>query len=101
MKLKDNTSVGLDGISSKLLKMCAPVIVPYLTHIINRSFLEYKFPNQWKRSKVIPIHKSGNKNSPNNFRPISILPTVSKLLERFVQRQLVSFLEENKVIINA
>ena len=60
MKLKDNTSVGLDGISSKILKMSAPVIVPYLTYIINRSLFENKFPNHWKGSKIIPIHKSGN-----------------------------------------
>ena len=98
MKLKDNTSVGLDGISSKILKMSAPVIVPYLTYIINRSLFENKFPNHWKGSEIIPIHKSGNTTSPNNFRPISILPTVSKLLERFVQRQFMAFLEENNIL---
>ena len=98
MRLKDSASVGLDEISSKMLKISAPVIVPYLTYIINRSLFENKFPNQWKMSKIIPIHKSGNTTSPNNFRPISIQPTVSKLLERFVQRQFMAFLEENSLL---
>ena len=98
MRIKDSASVGLDEISSKMLKISAPVIVPYLTYIINRSLFENKFPNQWKMSKIIPIHKSGNTTSPNNFRPISIQPTVSKLLERFVQRQFMAFLEENSLL---
>ena len=60
------------------------------------------FPtNNWKRSKIIPIHKSGDKTSPNNYRPISILPSVSKVLEKLVQVQLAEYLKSNSILSEA
>ena len=64
--------------------MAIPTIVSSLTHIFNRYLSERVFPTNWKMSKIIPIHKYGDKNSPNNYRPISILPSVSKILEKLV-----------------
>jgi hypothetical protein len=77
-------STGLDTIGPRLLKKAAPFIAEALTMIINKSILQSSFPNLWKSAKVKPLFKSGDKDSINNYRPISILPTVSKIIEKHV-----------------
>ena len=91
--MKNKNSVGLDGISSSILKLSAEEITPSLTYLINRAILEHRVPTQWKKAKIIPLHKNGNKDLPNNYRPISLLPVVSKILERVVQNQLSIYLQ--------
>ena len=79
---------GLDGIhvSCKLLKEAAPVITPSLTFIINLSTSSCIFPDDWKIVKVTALFKEGSKSDPNNYRPISVLLIVSKLiLEDYLQ----------------
>ena len=58
------------------------------------------FPTQWKEAIVKPLHKSGDTNEPSNFRPVSLLPILSKILEKAVANQLVTFLEENNLLSN-
>ena len=99
--MSNKKSTGVDNISMVMIKMAVPTIVPSLTHICNRSLSERIFPTKWKRSKIIPIHKSGNKKSANNYRPISILPSVSKILERLVQVQLTDYLKFNSILSEA
>ena len=77
--LRNTKSVGLDDISVFVLKLCATEIAPSIAYLINFSLKSGTFPTQWKRAKIIPIHKSGDKDTPSNYRPISILPCVSKL----------------------
>ena len=79
--LQINKATGLDGISARLLKEACPKIVPSLTHIIIRSGC---FPEEWKISKVLPLYKEDIKSDPNNYRPISILPVVSKIIENVI-----------------
>ena len=69
-----------------------------MAHIINLSLMTSTVPSIWKAAKVNPIYKSGNVDLVENYRPISILPTLSKLLERTVHDQLYSFLEDNKLL---
>ena len=83
LKLDDTKSSGPDNIPVKLLKISAPVIVPHLVIIINKSFNLSIFPNDLKIAKVIPIFKSGSKADINNFRPIS-LSTFSKIFGKLV-----------------
>ena len=83
-KLKPKTSSGSDGISSKLLIKTIYEIVNPITHIINLSLQTGIFPNELKCAKVIPIHKSGDPCILNNYRPISLLSSFSKLLERIM-----------------
>ena len=97
-KLKNKKSIGLDGISVFVLKLSAKVIAPTLTYLINKSMKTGKFPNSWKAAKIVPIHKNGDKSFPGNFRPISLLPCVSKILERVVQRQLLDYLHKNNIL---
>ena len=80
--LRVDKATGPDGISARLLKEACPEIVPSLTHIINLSIRCGYFPDEWKISKVLPLYKEDIKSDPNNYRPISILPFVSKIIEK-------------------
>ena len=93
--IKSNKAAGLDNIPARLLKDSAVVTARYITHLINLSLSSACFPSEWKNAKVTPIHKSGAKNDPDNYRPISVLPILSKIMERAVCQQLQSYLEEN------
>jgi hypothetical protein len=98
--LKPKTSMGHDNISTKLLKESILNTAGPLAHIFNLSFESGIVPDKMKLAKVIPIFKSGNKKIFNNYRPISILPAYSKLLEKIVAKKLVHFLEINNVLYN-
>ena len=80
--LNTNKAVGLDDINAKYLKISATVISNDIADIINTSLCEQTFPDIWKAAKVIPLHRSGNKDAVDNYRPISILSSVSVLTER-------------------
>ncbi len=97
-KLPTNKATGLDGISGRLLKHAGPSISPSSAYIMNQSLSQGKFPSDWKQAKVIPIFKSGSPNETNNYRPISILPVLSKIMERFVHQQFSKFLEHNNLL---
>ncbi len=90
--LKPNKAAGLDGISPRLLTFCARGIACSLTCLFNRSFELSLFPRAWKDALIIPIHKKGNSGDPGNYRPIALLPSVSKVLERIVHNKLSTFL---------
>ena len=96
--LKNKKSTGVDGISTFVLKLCGPEIVRSITYLINRSISEGVVPTRWKIGKIIPLFKKGDKANPDHYRPISLLPCVSKLLERVVQRQLTRFLSNNNLL---
>ena len=57
-----------------------------------------KFPNEWKIAKVIPLFKKGSKREPGNYRPISVLPLVSKVFEKIIYYQLHDYLQENRLL---
>ena len=96
--LKTNKAIGLDKISARLLKDSADIMAPSLQALINKSCLQGKFPNSWKSAKVIALFKSGDKSSCDNYRPISILPTISKIIERAVHQQFYDFLQVNNLL---
>ena len=96
--LDSSKSCDIYGISAKILKISSPVISPFLCKLFNGSFAEGIFPSKLKYAKVIPIHKGGSKLSVNNYRPISILPIISKILEKLMHNRLTSFLEKNNTI---
>ncbi len=91
-------SVGSDGIPLRFLEDALYVIVFYKTCIINSSLVTGKFPTQWKHANVIPVFKSGDINVVNNFRPISLLPILSKNLEKTVANQLQCYLESKQLL---
>ena len=97
-KLKTSKSIGYDGIPNKLLKDASDIIAPSLVHIFNASIMTGIFPNDLKVAIISPIHKSGCKTQCNNYRPISVLSAVAKILESLISKQLETYLEENGVI---
>ena len=96
--LKTNKATGLDQISAKLLKDSASTIASSLTKIFNASLVSQTFPDIWKNGKIIPLFKSNDPTSPNNYRPITILPILSKLMERIVHKQIYKYLQEHELI---
>ena len=78
---------GIDNISGKRLNVAAFPISPSLTYIINHVIISCYFPDDWKVARVLPLHKKGPRNLPDNYRPISILPTISKITERILYDQ--------------
>ena len=79
----------------KLLRLAAPLISPLLTHVYNLSLYSGTLPVDWKTSRVTPIYKNnGHKNDPSNYRPISVISPVAKILEKSVKQQLVFYLNK-------
>ena len=88
LKTIDEKKSGLDKIPNKLLKIAADVIAPSLTEIYAKSIYTGIFPNEWKEERMSPVYKNGKKHEPSNYRPISVIPTVSKVFEKIVFDQL-------------
>ena len=91
-------SQDLDGISIDLLKFISHSVSIPLSHVFNLSLSTGIFPNKLKTSRTVPIHKSGRTDLCDNYRPISLLSTLSKILEKIVSLQLINHLELNKLI---
>ena len=93
--MPDNKAPGIDKIPIRVIKDCLPVILPWITSIINNSLANNIFPNTWKIAEVTPIPKEGDHELANNNRPISLLPVISKVCERVALHQLTSYLTTN------
>jgi hypothetical protein len=87
-----STAVGCDGISSRMLGPIMSSVLPVITFIINASLSSSEFPSAWKEANVIPLPKKAAPASPSDFRPISVLPLLSKVAEKLVFQQLNSFI---------
>ena len=99
-KIDDKKATGLDKIPSKLLKTAASIIAPQVTNIFSKSILTGIYPSEWKTARVTPVFKKGIKSDPNNYRPISAIPIVSKVFEKNVYNQLYHYLNENKLLLS-
>ena len=82
--LKAKGSHGYDGITTKILKISAPFISCPLSYIFNKSMISGIFPTRLKYATIKPIFKNGDKKNVANYRPISILPSFSKILEKIM-----------------
>ena len=91
-------ATGPDGISPRLLKIADLAIVPSLTKLINCSLMNKKVPELWKKANVIPLHKKNIKEDVNNYRPVSILSTVSKIIEKVIFKKVYNFLHTNRLL---
>jgi len=100
-QLKPKSCSTTDGISSKLLKALKPVISPPLTFLINQTIRTGRFPDALKIAKVRAIFKKGDKHDPSNFRPISILPAISKVYEKIIHKQIVNHFQENSLFFGS
>ena len=96
--LSTSKATGYDNTPARFLKDGANIIVSPLTYIINLSLKTNIVPDDFKTARIVPLYKKGDCNFEGNYRPVSILPVVSKILERIAYDQMYSYLCENNLI---
>ena len=96
--IPSNKAPGHDRVSARVLKDSLPATLPVITNLINSSFASNCFAQAWKSVEVIPNLKSGDPDEPENTRPISLLPIMSKVCERAAHSQFMDFLDKNSKI---
>jgi len=96
--LRNDSAPGLDGINNRTLKSIKNVIVKPLIHIFNLSLSKGIFPKAMKETCVRPLHKGGDKTNATNYRPISLISNISKILEKLVKKRLVNYMEKNNLL---
>ena len=96
--MKDNKALGPNSIRTKILKVHSKTLSKPLAELINLSLNQGKFPTILKIAKVIPIHKRGDKSECDNYRPISLISSIRKLIEKTVHERLYSFLEKEQLL---
>ena len=100
-KLKPKRSSGLDKIPTIVLKYLPDNILNTLIKLLNRSFEEGIFPNIFKTAKVVPIFKKkGSRKNIEQYRPVSLINSMSKLIEKIVYKRVANFLDRNKFFTN-
>ena len=99
--IKNSNSAGFDNMSNHIMKIIFPAIKEILVHLYNETFSSGIFPDILKIGKIIPVFKTGDKLSPSNYRPISLLPVIGKVLERLYFNRLYSFLNENELLFTS
>ena len=100
-KLKNSKAYGIDRIDATIFKMFASHLIPPVTHVVNLSLKNSKFPARWKLARILPLLKGKGipLDNPSSFRPVSQLPVTSKLTERVVQRQLLTLFGIQQIVV--
>ena len=99
--MQNKKSSGYDNISNQMLKWLRPVITRPLSLIFNMSLEQGIFPNNMKIAEIVPLHKGGDESQCNNYRPISLLITISKILEKLMYSRTYKFLELNNILFQS
>ena len=97
MLININKASCIDNISSEILRDAFLAVPSKIVNLFNTSFTTATIPDSWKKAKVTPLQKPGNKSLVTNLRPISILPLMSKLIEKIVDNRIYSFCENHKI----
>ena len=93
-----NASPGWDGLHSKIVKCTYKSYLDVITHVFNLSIMNGVFPTELKKAKVIPLYKCESPMLLNNYRPVSVLPVFSKILERLMYNRLLSFINKHNLL---
>ena len=96
--LNPSKSEGLDNIAGKFLEEGVSILASPLTDLCNLSISLSSFPDECKVAKLKPLYKKEAKTKPKNYRLISLLPLISKIIEKIIHNQTQSFLDENKIL---
>jgi hypothetical protein len=95
MSMKSDSAPGWDKIPTHFLKVACNQIIPIIVHLTNKCFESGVFPIALKQTIITPVHKSGDKTDPSNFRPISVISVIAKILEKLINIRLLSFFSKN------
>ena len=97
-KLGNSSALSHDYIDSRAIKAAKDILTAPITYLANLSIQESKFARGWKCAKIIPIHKGKgtSRTLPKSYRPIAILPTISKIIEKLIHKQILSFMETSE-----
>ena len=98
LSLDTTKANGPDGISATMLKSTAYSIAPRITNLFNKSIMSGRLPSAWKLSYIVPVPKGDDDSNVANYRPISLLPIVSKLLERHMYWVIAKHFEVNSPV---
>ena len=93
--IKASKDFGIDHLSSYFIKQAIPYIENSLAFIFNTSIETSVFPDMWKIARITPIFKDSDKTDKSNYRPIWVLPVLSRVFQKLVYNQLYKYLEEN------
>ena len=96
--LKNKYISDIHELNNFILKKIQFAIIPTLTYLVNKCFENSVFPNCLKKAVNIPLYKKGDPKVAENYRPISLLPKKGKLIEKFVQKRMLNFLEKFKLL---
>ena len=97
-EFKTNKATVTDNLAGRFLKDGSNILCTTIAKICNLSIKLASFPDKCKVAKIKPLHKKGLKTDPKNFRPISLLPLISKIIERIIHDQTMNFLSDNNVL---
>ena len=97
-KLVNKNSCGYDHVSNRTMKATNHSISPYLEILFSKCIQEGVFPDSYKIAQVIPLFKGGDREDPNCYRPISLLPTISKILEKLLATPFIKFLTKYNIL---
>ena len=97
-KLKNGKATGIHQMRNKLLKVSKELISSSLARIFNQCIQTNILPDDFKVGRVTPIFKSGDKEDLNNYRPISVLPTVARIFEKLLYEQLYKYFTDNEIL---
>ena len=96
--LKIKKSTGIDDVSFNIIRKCFVVLCQHFIYLLQLSLDNGVFPDDLKIAKVTPIYKAGDSSDISNYRPISVLPCFSKILERLMYNRLYRYLKENNIL---
>ena len=99
-KFSNKSSLDCNDMSMSIIKEIIPFVVNPFTYICNLSFYGGDFPNAMKIAKVIPVHKNDAKNEFSNYRPISLLPQFSKILEKLFDLRMEKFINKHNILLD-
>ena len=95
--LNINKAHGYDDISNRMIKLCGKSVVKPLPMVFNNCIDTGTFPDIWKQSTIIPVHKKGDTQIFDNYRPVSLLPIFGKIFEKLLFNSIIDFLVENNL----